>query len=403
MYKVKVLGVLMAPVLLSACMTDEAASKHDQVVHRDSLGISIVATTEPDWLHDSPWRIETEPAISIGAIDGDGRYLFHDIVSAHRLSNGRVVVADRRSGELRYYSEDGTVTQISGGLGEGPGLFLLLGYVAVVGRDTVVAMDADRPRLTFIDGDGELLDVVDILTSDGVPTLPVSVSRAGAVLSLGIVPFDPVDEQHEKHSVRLYLHSSATQPGHELLRVPWVELWSVRSGAGGRESIPFAPRGVWASSLAGFVTGASDTTEILLWSGTGQLQRVVRWGGLLTPVGDVEREQYRDHRLASISSENTRRSTQRALGELPWPTHMPAYQSLTVDDLGNLWVELYRPSWDQESRWTVIDSAGVWRGDVLLPGRFRPTHIGEDFLLGVWRDDDDVEFVHEYGLTRSAR
>lgn len=403
MTKAKVLGALLALLLLPACMMDDAAPEPGRVVYRDSMAISIVATAEPEWLHESPWQIETEPATSIGAVDGDDRYLFHDIVSAHRLSNGQVVVADRQSGELRYYTEDGAVARISGGIGEGPGLFGLLGYVAVIGRDTVVAMDADRPRLTFFDGDGNLLDVVDISTSDGTPTLPVSVSRTGEVLSFGIVPFDPVDEQHEKHLVRLFLHSSPTQPGQELLRIPWAEFWSTRSGSGGREPIPFAPRGLWASSLAGFVTGASDTSEILLWSGTGELQRIVRWGGELTPVGNTERDRYRADRVARSSSENARRAAQRALDELPWPDHMPAYQSLVVDDMGNLWIELYRPSWYHELRWTVIDSSGVWRGDVLLPSRFRPTHIGEEFLLGVWRNDDDVEFVHEYGLKRSTR
>lgn len=394
---------LLMPLFASACTAGEPASEGGATVRRDSAGVSIVESPLSTWENHSPWTIEPEPVVSIGVVDGDGSYLFSGIVAAYRLADGQIVVADRRSAELRYYSADGVIRGVSGGMGEGPGHFLDLGMVNVIGGDTVAVIDAERPRLTFLSGQGDLLDVVDVSTADGVVALPVTIARSGAVLSFGMIPLDPVEQSHSKHSVRLYIHSSASQAGRELLSIPWVEFWRLGSGAGGSEPIPFAPRGSWAPRAAGFVTGAADTTELLLWSDAGELQSILRWGAPAVPIRNAERDRYREHRLASVRSENARRSAERALGELPWPQYMPAYESLLVDDLGDIWVERYRVPWETELRWTVIDSAGVWLGDVVLPDRFRPTHIGGDFMLGVWQDEDGVEFVHEYRFRRLVK
>jgi hypothetical protein len=39
-------------------------------------------------------------------------------------------------------------------------------------------------------------------------------------------------------------------------------------------------------------------------------------------------------------------------------------------------------------------------GDVTTPADFRITQIGDDFMLGVWRDDLDVEHVRMYELLK---
>jgi hypothetical protein len=37
-----------------------------------------------------------------------------------------------------------------------------------------------------------------------------------------------------------------------------------------------------------------------------------------------------------------------------------------------------------------------------MPGGFMPTHIGDDFVLGIATDELDVEHVRLYRLTRQA-
>jgi hypothetical protein len=82
------------------------------------------------------------------------------------------------------------------------------------------------------------------------------------------------------------------------------------------------------------------------------------------------------------------------------PETMQAYSDLKADDLGNLWVQEFDPDADGSRSWSVFDSDGRMLGSVLLPVDSRPTHIGEDFLLGIWRDDLEGERVQMYGLMK---
>jgi hypothetical protein len=51
----------------------------------------------------------------------------------------------------------------------------------------------------------------------------------------------------------------------------------------------------------------------------------------------------------------------------------------------------------------LFDVDGRWQGSLSLPPRFRLTDVEEDRILGVWRDELDVERVREYQLVGTAR
>ena len=48
--------------------------------------------------------------------------------------------------------------------------------------------------------------------------------------------------------------------------------------------------------------------------------------------------------------------------------------------------------------WSVFEPTGQLRAEVTMPPKFRPYDIGADFVLGVIRDDLDVERIHMYRL-----
>ena len=72
-----------------------------------------------------------------------------------------------------------------------------------------------------------------------------------------------------------------------------------------------------------------------------------------------------------------------------------------INDLGNLWVEEFRRPGGDQRRWTVSDSDGVMLGTLTMPTEFRLLSAGEDLVLGMWRDDLDVEHVQMYELIKS--
>ena len=80
-----------------------------------------------------------------------------------------------------------------------------------------------------------------------------------------------------------------------------------------------------------------------------------------------------------------------------------------MDAKGNLWVQEYETRDESEPQWSVFDTEGVLQGTLSVPTGVTLTDIGDDYVLGHWRDDLDVEHVRMYALvkprqrTRSGR
>jgi hypothetical protein len=58
------------------------------------------------------------------------------------------------------------------------------------------------------------------------------------------------------------------------------------------------------------------------------------------------------------------------------------------------------PSPTTPTQWSVYSSHGKWLSTVTLPARFRLMTAGRDFVAGIERDENDVERVTIYELTR---
>ena len=71
-----------------------------------------------------------------------------------------------------------------------------------------------------------------------------------------------------------------------------------------------------------------------------------------------------------------------------------------VDVTGHLWVQEYRWREGEAARWSVFGLDGQWLGQVHFPAGFRAHDIGEDYVLGVWEDPDEVEHVQLYELIK---
>lgn len=66
---------------------------------------------------------------------------------------------------------------------------------------------------------------------------------------------------------------------------------------------------------------------------------------------------------------------------------------------GRIWTTRWVAS-DAPLRWTVYDLAGRPVGRLTTPARFEVHDQGQDWVLGVWRDSLDVEYVRSYRLDR---
>ena len=155
-------GAIVAAMTMLACdnpgdgAAADAESLARQAVIRDSAGVRIVENPRPPADTRLGWEVGTEPAVSIGALEGEEPYLLDRVRGALTLADGRIVVADIGSNELRVFDAWGRYQSTWGGTGDGPGEFEnLLGFDRWPG-DSLITWFAQGRRLTVFDNRGQL-------------------------------------------------------------------------------------------------------------------------------------------------------------------------------------------------------------------------------------------------------
>lgn len=88
---------------------------------------------------------------------------------------------------------------------------------------------------------------------------------------------------------------------------------------------------------------------------------------------------------------------------------LPFLRAIEFDAVGNIWVEPFPRPGSGPGAFLIFGTEGRWLGGVRLPaGLDRGTHastapqleIGDDYVLGVWRDELGLEMVRLYEILK---
>lgn len=131
------LAALSCLIALAACGI--AGADTAATTMRDSSGVTIVE-------HDltklqQACSIEAEPRVSIGVEEGEEPYMLARLGGAIRLGDGRIVLANRATSEIRYFDSTGKWIRSSGRQGRGPGEFSDPFYIQPLRGDTIYVGD----------------------------------------------------------------------------------------------------------------------------------------------------------------------------------------------------------------------------------------------------------------------
>ena len=378
------------------------------VTVRDSADIRIVENTTPQWQEGETWRLSPEPVVDIGSGDIEGDQLFR-VAGALRLSDDRIVVANSGTNEIRFYGPGGAFLSVSGRQGEGPGEFTALSGLGRYVGDSLVAIE--RNGVSILDLNGRFARSATVTPAAGYfPYSVVSVVSDGSIMATVRGSLGP-RTGIRRSEFRLILHNQAR--GHSTILGTFSsgEEFNMSVGLGRRVNIePWFGRNTWVAAFGDrAVVASNDSYELLVYSAAGQLELIIRKQHTHLQVTPDDLAAWK-RQFDYASDANRRRLYQRVFREMPVPATMPAYGArywggyamnpIVPDALGNLWVREYTRLSDPSSRWTVFDHEGYWFGTVRLPDGFAPFDIGKDYVLGVWRDADDVEHVRLYGLVK---
>jgi hypothetical protein len=144
----------------------------------------------------------------------------------------------------------------------------------------------------------------------------------------------------------------------------------------------------------------NDTYEIRVHARDGSLESIVRKQHVHLEVTGADIETFKEQRLGGDMPSGMTDPMAEVLDNSPIRETMPDYRSILVDRVGNLWVEEYRRPGDRQPRWTVFNGAGELLGTLSLPEGFVIYGVGDDYVLGRWSDEMDVEHVQLHGLIK---
>jgi hypothetical protein len=265
-------------LLLWGCSEPGTASRHEVVV-RDSVGIAVVDAPDLSAVDTLAWRVDVGNALTIGVTDGEDPYLFSAIAGVARLSDGRIVVADRGTDEVRFFDSTGAFLHAVGGRGDGPGEYRSIAILRRVASDSIVVVDRDGGRVTVLDPGGRQVRRFFMAISDGneLPTPVWGVFSDGTQLTLSTVGMEMIAPgvlQHRSGFRRMHEGTrtvTSYQGAVQTLRMVNERL----AGPGAREGGP--PPSSWAVGEDLFLY-APSTFELEWWiyAGEGQLERILR-------------------------------------------------------------------------------------------------------------------------------
>jgi hypothetical protein len=145
--------------------------------------------------------------------------------------------------------------------------------------------------------------------------------------------------------------------------------------------------------------GDNERYEIEVLRPDGSLVRSIRRGGELPLVTDEMRARLKADFLDGVPAGDL--AEQTAIWDA-FPKHerMPAYDDFMVDADGNLWVMRARVLRSDPASADVFDSSGRLLGSVRLPANVKLFEIGSEYVLGVWKDDMDLQHVRMYSIRK---
>ena len=393
----------------STCHLDRDPPANAGSEVRDSADIQIIENPRPPTDSGPVWEVASEAALEIGSADGDPPYLFDNVRGATRLRDGRIVIADGGSGELRVFDAAGLHTATWSRAGEGPGEFSSLAGIHRWRGDSLVAWNARGVSIAVFDLHGSLGRTFSITSTE--PSAVSSVLRGGGILTYRETLAQTSRTAGGRRSVQEIHYQVRNAEGRPTASIgvqPGREIYSTQvAGQAFMLVVPFS-RSTSAIPWGDLVVVAPNHRyEIRAYDADGVLQRIVRRAHMLIESTPAHLDaHFLDLLGARPTTEAQRddalRESRQAFGDIPLPETLPAFATIMSDALDHLWVQEFEEPTEELASplWTIFDPGGLVLGHLETPLGLDVLEIGADYILGCTTDDLGVEYVQLWSIRR---
>ena len=395
-------GLVLCAFSLGGC---SAAAESSAITVRDSAGITIV---ENDLARlTAACAIPAEPTVNIGASEGDEAYQLHRVFGARQLSDGRIVLVNQGSQQIRFYDGTGKFVGASGRAGQGPGEFSRAFLLWVLPGDTIWVGDYDPWQFLVFGPDGTWRrtvrpspqynnspDVINVL-DDGRSVLARS-------------PF----QSRDPNAFRLQ-HLTPVIHGPDGTLIDTIGTYpNGRIGNLGSD-----PSGPWAAPLfeshlrvaasgSRVVIGHGSKAELTVHRAGDSLQaeRIVRWTTgdrtVTAAMIEAERKRLRDQ-YPDLDPAMYRRLVEPLIREdRPAADEFPAFAGIMLGRDGRIWAREYpMPDRADTRSYLAFDADGRFVCRARMPAFSNLLEFGSDYLLAHARDSLGVERVLRFPIS----
>jgi hypothetical protein len=351
--------VITAVLVVGACSTSEPKISWEGTV--DTLPDGSVRVVSPPvglWEAglETPWRLV--PEFTLGSLEGDRPDVFSTISGLAVDADGRILVVDRNTNEVRIFSAEGEHLHTVGRTGEGPGEYTQINGLVRLPSDSLLVIDQQGNRYSILAPEGEYersvrrqLPFHGWLFDGGIDG-----ERAYELFAV----FSETDQVPALVGTHLRDSEAALDtilvpelPG------PTYEAFHVRTEQfGSYLGVPFSPRHVYRlDGRGGLWFGRGDEFRLIHTELSGDTVREVVLNTPAVPVTDAD--------IADWMEEEYVRSFQERGGKIDQariPEEKPYWNDLILAPDGTLWVS--RPGEPMQARFAVFDTVGRYLGEV---------------------------------------
>jgi hypothetical protein len=386
--------VMSGALTLASCEAGGAGSA--DVVRRDSAGIEIIESRAPLWSIDNGWSVAATPSLEIGTPDGDENDQLFQVRDVARLSDGRFVVLNAGTSNVRIYSPSGEHLSTIGRAGAGPGEFRFPRQLWITPGDSIIVGDLDREHV--FDPAGSI-----VISRAYGASAPRDRYPDGSLLSLVYAASEnPTDMGQLRPRQAVTRWSFELSSSDTLVQLSGDDTYRVSFDGSGisQFTLPFGHQRLLTLANGQIYTSDGSELEVAVLDDRGNWIRRIRGSADPVPVTPEAIAQYERTLLESARSDEWQRRYSRLFREWTYPRYQPTHDRQLVDHEGAIWLRRFQTAGTQATAWTVFSNDGRWLGDVQLPEGLNVMEIGSDYILGVATDEAGVEYVRTYALAR---
>jgi len=328
-------------------------------------GITVIKNRKEPMYSEDVFSVEEE--LSIGAVEGEGNYVFHHLSYLAVNNEENIYAMDQGEAHVKVFDKNGTFLRIIGKRGEGPGELLQPNEIFILDNNQLIIEDYIR-NLTYYSLKGEYIKAQ---STTKIFPVGILVNSQGKILAATNI------KEPDKSGKEIGLYDENLNHLKTLISDP-------KPMPDPQIHKTFQPKINWAL--------LKDDQIIISYKADYELQ-------IFNAQGKLTKKITKEHEPVRITEEDKKQRVRRVSEgrKLVVPKYFPAIHSITTDDEGRIFVRTYKKIGERKYYNDVFDSEGRCIAKVALKDRLKVWKKNK--LYTIEEDEEGYQKIKRYKVT----